>query len=198
MTDNDMQSLVQSSMKIATDQILAGDEVIRTFFCQSKNGDKHMVIVPAHGYDEDTKLLTYLKLMFCVLDVQAYCMLSEVWMATGTTAMDVPPSERPDREEALMAICVRRFKDDQGKHHLDIKTARAMITRDPTKVGPVIWDEADRVEGRMAALLPPPDMPPCPDVEGAMKALERMAREFGVTGMPIANPMVKPDGVSVH
>lgn len=201
MQDTEIEKLVDFALSKARQQILDGDEVLRTFFCQDRDGGRHLVVAPSAGFEADTNMISYLKLMFAILGVEAYCMMSEVWYVEGSdkaSLQKMRPSENPNRKEALMAMIVRRSKDDRGRHGIDARSVRAVITREPTAVGPIEWDTPERIEGRFAELLPPIDTPPCPDVDAAMVVLQAYGAALGIGGMNIPNPTARPEGVSVH
>lgn len=197
-----MDKLIADAMKTARQTILDGGEVVRTFFAQSKNGEKHVVVAPCLSDQTEGGMVLYLKMLFAILDIEAYCMMSEVWMTVNDrgqpTAGVVRPSESPERQEALFALTVRRVRDDSGAHRLDTRSARAMITREPLVIGDVVWDEPEMVGGRLTDLLLPADMPPCPDVEGAMEILKKVGDLSGIAGVNLHDLYARPAGVSVH
>lgn len=196
-----MEQMVVDAMAKARQMILDGDEVIRTFFAQSANGGKHVIMAPCEADNEEGMIL-YLKMLFAILNVEAYCMMSEVWMTVSEdgkpASTGVRPSQSPNRQEALFAVTVRRAPDDKGGSRIDARSARAMIKRNPTAIGDVIWDEAAIVGGRFSELLPPAGIGPCPDVEGAMEILKKVGQLAGIAGVNMHDLHARPAGVSVH
>ena len=194
-----LKNTIENAMGKAREMILGGDEVLRVFFAIDKDGSANVVVAPATGDDEDNNLIPYLRMMFAILGVRSYCMMSEVWMSRRATREGPRPSEDPDRIEALVALGIERITDDAGKTQTLMRMASAQITRDPTAVAAIEWSEpSTRLESKWATLLPPPGMPECPDVPGAMKMLQEMGEQFGITGVSMTPGMERPAGASVH
>lgn len=179
MDDAELRTTIEMAMMKAREIILAGEDVIRVFFAQDKNGKSHIVMAPSTGRDEDATLIAYLKTLFAILGIQSYCMMSEVWISERSTLAGPAPSEDPNRKEALMAVAVHRVRGESGEYQVVTRAAQAEITRNPTRVGDIVWDTMSQISGRFTQLLPSPDMPDCPDVPAALAVLAAMTKAAG-------------------
>lgn len=180
MQDKEMCELIENAMKVAQDLVMKGEEAIRAFLVEDREGNTSIVMAPAYGYDADTKMIAYLKLLFAILGVQAYCMISEAWVSTRATREGPAPSEDPNRKEMILALGVRRVTGESGEPMAVSKIARAEIMRNPTAVGKIDWCDGATAESRFMQMLPPAELEPCPDIPAAMEMLQAVGKEMGV------------------
>lgn len=178
-TDKDMKEIIKTALTRAEEFVMNGDQAELVFLVEDREGKKSVVMAPSESRESDTHMLTYLRVLFAILGVQAYCLVSEVWVSERETREGPMPSEDPNRKEAILALAVRRVVGESGEPMLVTRTARRTITRNPTAVGPIDWYEAVEVTGRFASLIPVVDHEPCPDVPFALKKLQEMGETLG-------------------
>ena len=183
--DKDMREIIEIGLSRAAEFVMSGDLADRVFLVEDRGGKKSVVMAPSESYESDTRMLTYLRLLFAILGVQAYCMVSEVWVSERSTREGPAPSEDPNRKEAIIALAVRRVRGESGEPMLVARTARRTITRNPTTVSPIDWCDGVEVSGRFATLLPVVDHAPCPDVPFALKKLQEMGKGLGFGFMDV-------------
>lgn len=182
MQQDTLKDIIEGAMGKAREMILADKEVLRAFFVVDKENRSSVIMAPSVGsIEDDTQLIPYLRMLFAILGVESYCMMSEVWMSKRATREGPPPSQDPNRTEALIAFAVQRAKDHQnGKLETVTRFASAEITRDPTAVGPVKWEDLMEIESKWSTLLPPEGMPECPDVPWALNKLAEVGKIMGI------------------
>lgn len=171
----DLKPLIELAMKDARERVLEGDEYMRMFFAADAEGKVNIICAPSMGPD-DGQILQFLRMVFVAWGVVQYAMVSEVWVShdldhhkSGKT-----PSEDPKRSEAIMALAVRHLRGESGETIKAISAARALITRNPTAVSDIEWEQGTQFGGRMTELLPPPDVPTLPEPirKAILKAIE--------------------------
>jgi len=161
MQSPELKTMAERYFETARKIVLDGDELTRMFFVQVGD-DMHVIAAPCQGYDEDTTLVQILKLMFATWGVTSYCMVGEVWRSENLKYVG-RASEDPNRTEAIMMITTARVRGESGEYQDVNSVAQAVITRDPTVVGELEVVPYTSVGGRFTELLPPPELPPCPD-----------------------------------
>lgn len=150
----DLDSLEKVTKKWVFDTFKEYKEIsLPTWFCQRENGDIVMVNTPFDGVESKNMALIAIKKIFKEHDICRYCFVSETWVVeqkTGPSKCDLPPSQHPDREEAVIMVSADR---DLGIQHM----FTFKIDRSGGKV--VLKDDSapkfDLLAGRMVDIFPP-------------------------------------------
>lgn len=153
--------IAEQYFETAKKMVLDGEELTRVFFVTDHAGKMHVIAAPSGGPDADTAMVNFLRAMFAVLNAVSYCMISEVWISEKPEYAG-RVSEDPDRTEAIIMLATRRVRGESGEYKDVSVSGRAMIQRDPVRVGDLQWDDFAVIGGRFTTLLPPHDLPKCP------------------------------------
>lgn len=180
MSTQEDKTAAEGYFKVARKMVLDGEELTRVFFVTEDTGKVHVIAAPCGGPEADTTLIRFLRAMFAALNAVSYCMVSEVWISEKQEFLGCA-SQDPDRKEAIIMLATRRVRGESGEYKDISISGRAEITREPTAVGELEWDDAAVIGGRFTTLLPPHDMPKCPqDIQPEILAtLGKMVTDMG-------------------
>lgn len=192
MRQNEAKEAAERYFKIARKMVLDGEDLTRVFFVSDDEGNMNIIAAPCGGPEADTSLIGFLRIMFAAMNAVSYCMVSEVWVSENPAYVG-QASQDPNRKEAVIMLTVRRVRGESGEYQDICASGRAMIERDPLRVGDLEWGDA--VGGRFTRLLPAAGMPKCPkDIQ--KEILGRLGQMVGQMGGEFQ--MVAPDKEPVH
>jgi hypothetical protein len=144
----DAQSFSLALIEYAESIFAEDGEVAPTAFFLT--GDTVMVMGLTFGNEEEKDIMA--QLMGTVaneIGADAIGFISETWMASGETkeeALALPPSQRPDRKEAIVATASWKEDDEDLKHSMKL----SFIHRDGDSVSLLRDDTYDHDDGSMS------------------------------------------------
>lgn len=142
----DLRSMMQSALDLTLDFYRArpDKEAAPTWFLLHEDGKVRVLMTPWDSEAEKVAVCNHMhKLIGNDRAIIAYAFLSETWFVIRDSEQEMkecgPPSEQPDRQEALYII----GQDISGKQ----LSVRCIIGED-RKIGAPEWEENMHLEGR--------------------------------------------------